>query len=104
TNQFEPDYAIRLQEWIDAGISDAADTVIINAADIKRHSEGSLHKVGDHAGAENVLIWHNEASHWIEYEVDITSPGLYEFSLDYHSFIDESASRNYRPTIMAVQI
>jgi len=104
TNPLEPDYVTRLKEWIDAGIDDAETSIIVKAADIKRHSEGSLHKVGSYAGAEDVLIWNNEASHWVEYEVDIDDPGLYELSLVYHSYNNESASKNYRPTIMAVQI
>lgn len=104
TTQFEAYYADQLQAWKDAGIDHANDTIVIDAADVKAHSEGSTHRIGEYEGVKDALIWHNQTSNWLEYEVDIQEPGLYELSLVYHAYQDDSGTKNYRPTVMSVQI
>lgn len=104
TGQFEPYYSERLQEWEAAGIPFATETIEIRAKDVKAHSDTSTHRIAEYAGVKDALIWRNETSNWLEYEVEVKQPGLYELLLVYHAYQDESGSKNYRPTVMSVQV
>ncbi|NMO94623.1 extracellular solute-binding protein [Paenibacillus lemnae] len=102
---FEPYYMQRLSEWKASGAGNGSETIEIPAADVARSSKGAGYSIGSYGGRDDVLIWNNESSHWLEYEIQVDSPGLYELSMTYHSFQNsDTETQNYRPSVMAVQL
>lgn len=103
--EFEPYYLEVLESWREAGIQDANAAVVIEGDRPVRHSDGATFRVGPYNGRDDVLVWTNAATHWIEYEVEIEQPGLYEMVLHYHSYRDASSKvGSYRPAMLAVSI
>ncbi|CAM3375608.1 extracellular solute-binding protein [Marinicrinis lubricantis] len=104
-NAFEPYFSDVLDEWTAAGIEPATATFEILGKDMTAHSETSHHRIGSYAGREDVLIWENTSTNWIEYEVEVEQAGLYQLDMHYHSFDSSNGNaRNYRPTVMAVTV
>lgn len=104
-NQFEPYYSDMLAQWREAGHDIADQSVEISASELAEASDETAYSVGSYAGKDDVLIWDNNRTNWIEYEVDIAQRGLYEMTLVYHSYEDGKGNvKNYRPITFAVTV
>ncbi|MCM3785733.1 extracellular solute-binding protein [Neobacillus mesonae] len=102
---FEPYYMDVLKAWEEEGARAAEKSVVIPASSIAGQSEGASVTIGSYAGKEDVLIWENNRTEWIEYVIDVPAEGMYEMALTYHSFNNEDAVyQSYRPTTMAVSV
>jgi ABC-type glycerol-3-phosphate transport system substrate-binding protein len=104
SSQFEPYYADVLVEWLGSGHEPASATIEVAAAKYAAASDDSVIETGSYAGRSDVLIWNNNRTNWIEYEVEIDEPGLYEMTLVYHSYESSGNVKNYRPVTFAVTV
>lgn len=101
---FEPYYLDVAVGWEQEGVAPAQSSIIVHGRDFSKHSDSDI-TIGNYAGKEDVLIWKNDRTGWVEYEIEVPETGLYEMALTYHSFNDsDSAYQSYRPTILAVSV
>ncbi|MFD2662889.1 extracellular solute-binding protein [Paenibacillus thailandensis] len=105
SNDFEPYFSEKLKAWTEQGAKPASRTITVPGTDVAGHSEQSLHRAGRYAGKDNVLIWDNSSTNWIEYEVEIGEAGLYQIDLSYHAYDSSNGNaKNYRPAVFAVTV
>lgn len=104
-NQFEPYFSDVLNQWKQAGYQDGNETFQVAGGGLSSHSERSNYQIGSYSGKNNVLVWNNKLTNWVEYDVQVDQTGLYELSLNYHP-IDgaDGGMQDFRPTVMAVTI
>lgn len=100
---FEPYYMDVSRTWEEAGVPSARESILVPGTRLSGQSEGASVSTGSYAGKEDVLIWNNNRTEWIEYDIEVPAEGMYEMALTYHALIDEDAVyQSYRPTTMAV--
>jgi ABC-type glycerol-3-phosphate transport system substrate-binding protein len=103
--QFEPYYLEVMEGWREAQIPEAEAAIVIKGSQVLRHSEGAGLRIERFNGRDNALVWINEDTNWIEYEVPVDQPGLYEIVLHYHSYKDAQADvASYRPAMLSVSV
>jgi ABC-type glycerol-3-phosphate transport system substrate-binding protein len=102
---FEPYYLDVLKDWESKGYKPGTGSYRIAGYNFSAQSELQQASVGSYEGKSNVLIWKSDRENWVEYKVNITQAGLYEFVLQYHPYNDPNAtSINRRPVPLAVSI
>lgn len=103
--QFGSFYQQTVQEWERTGIPDSAASFQIKAVDYTGKSEQAVLNVGTYDKRDAVLIWKNNRENWIEYELQVPEPGLYEMEITYHAYQPpESESLNYKPVFLAITV
>ncbi len=104
--QFGHMYHDVLRQWQAEGLSAGTESFRIQATDYIAASDESGLAKGSYAGAGDVLIWRNDRDNWIEYEVEVPETGLYEMTVRYNHYRDESASGSstYRPATFSIAV
>ena len=94
TGYGEPLYSQQYEHWLNQGITDAVDLtpIVIPAYEVRAWSHDELFRI-----QENCLVWEGDGG-WVEYEVTIDHPGLYNIAIEYlpignHIFNIERACR-----------
>lgn len=102
---FEPSYMEMLEQWKQQGIQEGTGSIVIEGRQFVRQSEHGAARVESYGGRDQVLVWNNKGTNWIEYEVRVDQPGLYEMVMEYHSYNDPSSNvTRYRPAILSVAV
>ncbi|WP_199613928.1 extracellular solute-binding protein [Paenibacillus alkalitolerans] len=105
STEHEPYYLEVSERWKQEGVPAATSNIVIEGSRLAGLSEQADVITGHYAGRNNVLIWRNDRTNWIEYEVHVPETGLYEIVLTYHSYNDkESPYRSFRPTMLAMSV
>ena len=91
----EPYYQDRLGEWADNGYQDVTDArVEMAAADYAASSPDADVAIDSYEGQDHVLIWKDSRKEeWIEFDLTVDQPGLYQMDFTYHAYADKTSDR-----------
>ncbi|GBF72926.1 hypothetical protein PA598K_01205 [Paenibacillus sp. 598K] len=99
--ELEPYYAEVLAGYEAEGAAYGEERVVIPGGEPSAVSEAAAIRTGSYEGKEQVLLWESKSTHWVEYEVQVPTAGLYELHATYHPLMGESYTR---PIVLDVTI
>ncbi|GGD79837.1 extracellular solute-binding protein [Paenibacillus nasutitermitis] len=97
-------YSYVLGEWRKQGFTDAMQTITVPGGQISNQSEGADTTVGPYKGMNQALIWNNDSTNWVEYDIEVEQAGLYELELEYHANEAEDKDDRLHSAVLAVSI
>lgn len=89
-----PYYEDVLQKWEQLGVKDAAASSTFQAIHMSKQSDNTKTTATSYEGMDQSLIWENDQTGWIEYNVQVAETGLYELELQYHPFMEGDSNRD----------
>ncbi|UJF35615.1 carbohydrate-binding protein [Paenibacillus hexagrammi] len=102
SKELVPNYAKVLEEWKKKGVdANHSESFTISGSTIAAKSDNAHTAIDSYQGKDGVLVWSAKGDEWIEYDLNVTSGGLYAIEMSYHPFVD---SRDRKPIALSLTV